>query len=294
MTLFIIFVLSIAIVIKIWATIHAILWLRRQGSNFNESINIMESREKHQLSQNDFYILLEKHHGYFFPYGVKEYRLEKYIDKLKLNIISNKILSCLKITYIYIIKGLQLFFFKPHGLLFTIFVIVIFATFLLEKQIKIPQFFFNYLFNITLTIFILNFLVIYESILRYSILKKYAVKFHTMFKPKNDILAEITVLLGLSSIAIGTGVVSGYLSTLSKFTSFQGYSNSWYSKLWDFTNFSVSMFVSGGNGNLEINYFFGEIVAVILQIQGFMLLIVFLFAVSRSDQNPTFISNGNQ
>ncbi|MDY6793496.1 MAG: potassium channel family protein, partial [Thermodesulfobacteriota bacterium] len=267
--------------------------LANNGENYT-----IERRSDNDTSQQRFYELFEKHNGAFFPFGFKDYRLRRLIDRLDSGRIWRKARS---IPF----KIFQSFLYRFERLTFVITIYCAIVTPICKMEI-VQSYFGYYTHCVLLAIMaimlvIMNILLSVEAVYSYGVLGSYATAFHMMsaetekWAGGSNFLLELRVLVGKVITTIVAGATAFYVSHVSYITlggnisTFESekpisaivvYLQSMY--------FSLTTLLTVGYGDINPKPGLGQLVSFLVQLQSFALLGIVLttiasFALPKSE-----------
>lgn len=271
--------LILLLCLKLLAIGNAIRWLINQGISYRQYC------EKNRPFQpSDFFGAFEQHKANFFPFGFKDYRLRKFVSEQKLGIIR-------------LVAGLfqnVLFRFNRLITMVCLYLLIAAATTNAPTFTAIapPKWM---LCVLTLLMLIGNIALSTEAIVSYTILGNYAVLFH-MMTPSDKVwdaadlrLNEVRVFAARFFASIGSGSVAVFVihALYESFSKLPKYSPSsicnWFQLWFDSLYFTLTTFLTVGYGDILPQNRLGQFIAVLIMIQGFM-LIVGVFASLQSSR----------
>jgi hypothetical protein len=273
--------------LKLTAIYNAIFWISKKGSSYRAYINNYPPH-----NQNDYFRAFKKSGGKFVPFGVKDFELhELYSEKFasqrrgsrdKSQLDKQSIRDLFSPVLQFSLKIFKDFLFRAHHLTF-ISGIYLFVSIALDKlsQNNILEQKDWLLFFLSLTMFISNTFLSVESIYARAILGNYARNFHLLENNNSLLMQEIKIFVGMFITTILSGTFMCYVSYVL-YDSFSGKiaiyeaSNplSWFQILFECFYFTMTTFFTVGYGDISPNNWLGQLIAIFLMIQSFLLIIV--------------------
>lgn len=267
--------------------LQSILWLYDTADPINSLIKNHDNGSLDNKSYTTKYTSIgnnfcDKNKGNFFPFGYKDYLIQKAIDydynHSRIKFFQNQIKFFLRICK-YLFRYQRL---SP----ITCFYTLILSSFVLDKieysTITIKIFGFT-LLALILTIVLDNILLTIEAITAYSLFESYAAIFHAKKEPKSYILAEISLFFKKLVSAILSSTTLCYVGQCF-FKAFSIDSNNRFSIFFDSIYFTITTFFTIGYGDITPENIIGKTIALLVMIQGFMLIIIVFASISSKKQ----------
>ena len=246
--------------------LQSILWL------YDTADPIKHLIENHYNSSylNDF---CDKNKGNFFPFGYKDYLIQK-----KINHLNNPTKIILRI-FKYLFRYQRL-------LPITCFYTLILSLFVLDRIeysiISIDIFGLTSLF-LMLTLVLLNILMIIEAITAYSLFGSYAAFFHAKKEPKSYVFSEVSLFFKRLASVILSSTTLCYVGQRFFKTFSIGLDNRG-SVLFDSFYFTITTFFTIGYGDITPENILGKAIALLIMIQGFMLIVIVFASISSKEK----------
>lgn len=281
-----------ALLIIIWvknlAILSAIKWIAREGKNHVDYLDHTLPGKK--VDKDTYYKSFEKHHGDFFPFGVKDFRLRKFIQTLKNadNILGR--IGALLLTVFQ--KALFQYYVLANGVVLLIF--ALYVTDLAPPGMTGIEFLgtplSTLLIALTLvSIIVMNILIEVEVCVGHIILDDYAKYFHmlcpthTPFAASSSILLGTQVILAIGGTILFTNAGHVFFSYLA-FDAFSGNLLPPY-PLYDrllipiqCLYYTLTTLTTVGYGDIKPANIIGQLVSIGIQLQGLGLL-TFILAI---------------
>jgi len=270
-------ILLIILLLKTLSILNGIKWVKIHGPTYR--LDLKKVKPKTNFG---FYRLFETHNGNIFPFGLKDYILYEYYEKIK----DRKGIYHPYTISIYVFRS-WLYRFLRFTLVVFVYILIAFPfnkNFIFCEQIHV------YLI-LTLSIILIldNILLSIETTYSFVNLGGYAYHYH--MKPSRDRISELKVIIHRLLGTIGAGTIAFYVSYI--------YFNALEGKIWSYdqastiitnaaiyfqcTYFTVTTLLTIGYGDIIPSNLIGQVITFMLEIQSFALLIIvlsFLFSPS--------------
>lgn len=210
----------VLVFIKIKAILSAVVWIYRSGRSHVRNIKKVD----HKLTEDVFFSSFENSRGGFFPFGVKDYKLRRFIEQVGASRSGNEKSNLFFTMLEKVLKSFHLSFFTYHGLSVIVSVFIISAS---VVYFNFPSDVFGEgwgrtsLYLLSLEMFLMNMAMIVEAIFGHLFLSgDYASYFHMLLLKNKVEKEESSINLGLKCIFAVTlfvvvtgvaGVFSSYL-----------------------------------------------------------------------------------
>jgi Ion channel len=289
-------ILLLAIVLKLWTILKSIRWIRVHGEKHAAELRSKEANRK--LTEDDFLESFANHRGYFFPFGVKQYKLRLLIRRLRLSADKKKSFAAtwMARSTPFVLEKLHVMLFQYRGLsitatLFTTVVSIVYY-FREDWEIDLPDRIPSLVFAIAIGTLVMNFGSSLQFIFGQLFLSDYARYFH-MLQPHHNTIPGRTQLatnLRLILLLAFATLTTGFAAVLAVYLMFNGFGGG---VLDDFESvdlaelpivmcycayYVLSTITTTGFGDMTPTNPAGVLVSTGLQIEAFT-LVIFVFEV---------------
>lgn len=271
-------ILLIVLIMKLLAIFNAIRWLNRNGVSYGQHL-----AQHPPKSQADYYLAFEECNGKFFPFGIKDFRLRRYIEQGK----GNKVLtygSCFFQEYLFrfnrLIVVIILYLFIMGGLIP-----------LDQVTVFISENFHSFgLYLLAVIALGSNFFLSIEAIYSYAILESYAGLFHMQtVKEGRSLLSDLGIFVWRVLTTVGAGATAFYIAyikydALSGHIILRGQDGLWNRlKIYlQCVYFTTTTFATVGYGDIIPQNGKGQLIAFLVEIQSFSLVAIVIAIVIAS------------
>lgn len=277
-------ILTATILLKLCAVSNSIRWIRHHGSDYVSTVegNNPTIRDDEHLNK-----ILDALSGGFFPFGVRDYRLKRYIASLRTagklkriwaNVVRTFQAALFQYRYLVLIGSAHLMAMSlVPGIRFPV-------------SIAVPEAAHRYLlFTMVLSLFAMNILMEVEAASGYVTMTDYG-RYYYLLRAKDSryaqlpqLMIELRFFLEMTLAILATGAAAVFF-VHSSFGGFCGqiipYSAAhpadWIVLFSQCLYFVVTTMTTVGYGDIEPGDGFGQAVAGIIQIESFVLVIVVL------------------
>lgn len=289
-------ILLLAIALKLWTILKSIGWIRVHGEKHAVALRSKEATQN--LTEDDFLESFANNKGYFFPFGVKQYRLRLLIRRLRLSADRKKSSGAFWIAQSVPLAMEQLHFvlFQYRGLsmITTIFVTLMTTCYYFREEwgISLPAQIPSLVFAMSVGTLLMNFGSSLQFIFGQLFLSDYARYFH-MLRPHQNVISGRTQLatnlrlILLLAFAIFTTGSAAVLAVYLLFSGFGGGVLDDFESV-DFTELPIIMcycayyvlstITTAGFGDMAPTNLTGVLVSAGLQLEAFT-LVIFVFEV---------------
>lgn len=270
-------VFLLVLLLKLISIANAIRWLKVQGSTY-----IMEFNGRPPQNPGEFYNLFDKLHGDFFLFGFKDYRLRRYLNKIRRNSSKwNPIVALVSLFQSLLYRFERLTLITSLYL----FLAVPFAKANLFHQVLGQRYTFMALIALAFVLLFGNLVLSVEAVYSYGILGNYAVSFH-MLSPTKDkwaggssFLLELRVLIGQLITTLVAGATAFYVAR-GLYGAIEGnivafdplLPLSWVQTYFQCFYFALTTLLTIGYGDIKPATILGQITTFLFQMQGFALI----------------------
>ena len=265
--------------LKIVSILQAIRWIRKNGEAY---ISILHNNPP--TSATDYYCAMEKANGTWFPFGVKDFRLRKFI----LHCHTEK-------SFWKKYCGLLAFLFQTTMYRFQIFAGIVGSyaigiSYLSNKSIFLSDSLIYLLYALTIIVLGTNALLSIEAVCCYAIFRNYAMSFHMFSLEKkfwgsgDRFLTELKIVGAKIIITLYCGTVAAFVA-FALLDGFDGNSlpddpivcfSHLMNSIFQMAYFTTTTFVTVGFGDITPKNIFGQIVALLIEIQAFSIVALVL------------------
>lgn len=259
-------------VLKITSILHAISWMIKYGATYRNCCLISKPSKQH-----DFFMLFDKYHAGFFPFGLKDFKLRRAL--LNASVWNEGFLGFF-----------QRWFFTFQGLTFfaTVFELAgaMIITQLPDSHSK--QMCGWLLYSFIFLQVICQLLLMLEALVSYSIMGSYAALFHMqplkscLTNSGRNRLAELKFFLKMTALSVLVSANAVFVTHCS-FDSFSDpikehyisiTSSSAVETYFNAIYFTVTTFLTVGYGDFHAFDFPGRLISLLIMAQGALLIIV--------------------
>jgi len=268
--------------LKVTGIWHAIHWLGKRGKDYRASIPPKACVE-------DRYEAAERSGGGFFPFGLRDYKLRRYVTRLQSN---KRYLG----TPLYFFQAMLYRFERLNFIAGAFTVIAISLMPVARLNLLIPAAVTRILlYVLTLSLLATNVLLSVEAIFSYATLGGYAGPFHMLSTTSDSLLLELKVLVERVVASIWSGTVAAYVGHAG-FQALVGKTilpfqagGLWraVSLLWQSMYFATTTFVTVGYGDISPANTWGQVVSFGIELQSFAVIAIVLASLfSSRDTKP--------
>ena len=284
-------ILILVIILKLWTILRSIRWIKIHGEKHAQELR--EKSFSQILTEEDFLASFSRHQGAFFPFGIKEYKLQTVFYRIKSRQnISNFTTRVVK----FIIEPLSALLFRYRGLSLasTILTVVITLIYYFQDELNfdLPESIPYLVYTVSLGTIAMNFGSCLQFIFGQLFMTDYAKYFHMITPHKNTLndQRQLSTNLKLILLLAFSIFINGFAAVFSTYLMFDGFGGGVLDD-YEEVNFAdlpvvasyffyyvLSTMTTTGFGDLNPINPAGVVISACLQIQAFT-LVIFVFEV---------------